>query len=362
MRRAHPDTQAPAPRAARLSACAAAVLISMLPALCARAETRRGATVAEYRERVAEARLILEDAAASAAEADFEAEAEALAEARGLLPKAERVEPPGFRAEVDHGWLHAALEEYERTAEGRTDEERAALLEDLAGRLAAVEARLAEAEAPGPARDKEAEKGRLNTILRRPEYARPEQRQGSALQRQIEEFFKWLRDLMPEFRPLEPGTRGGLSRAAQFFIFGLSGLLLAYVFWRYWGRRDRGPKSLSLGGARVVLGERLEADQTAADLLAEAERLAREGQLRAAIRKAYVALLCELGDRKVIGLAQHKTNRDYLQAVRQRAPRLYPEMLPLTFDFELHWYGAQEASESDWASFRARCREALRAI
>jgi hypothetical protein len=34
-------------------------------------------------------------------------------------------------------------------------------------------------------------------------------------------------------------------------------------------------------------------------------------------------------------------------------------MLPLTFDFELHWYGAQQATESDWTNFRARCRQAL---
>jgi hypothetical protein len=48
--------------------------------------------------------------------------------------------------------------------------------------------------------------------------------------------------------------------------------------------------------ARIVLGERLEPDQTAADLLAQAEA-GSSRQLRAAIRKAYIALLCELGDR-----------------------------------------------------------------
>ncbi|HEX7955777.1 MAG TPA: DUF4129 domain-containing protein, partial [Pyrinomonadaceae bacterium] len=113
--------------------------------------------------------------------------------------------------------------------------------------------------------------------------------------------------------------------------------------------------------ARVVLGERLEADQTAADLLEEAERLARAGELRGAIRKAYVALLCELGDRGVVRLAQHKTNRDYLTAVRRAAaPGLYTEMLPLTFDFEVHWYGLRDASDSDWERFRERCRKVLK--
>ena len=109
-----------------------------------------------------------------------------------------------------------------------------------------------------------------------------------------------------------------------------------------------------------MLGERLEADQTASDLLDEAEGLARAGELRGAIRKAYVALLCELGDRGVVRLAQHKTNRDYLDAVRRAArPRLYTEMLPLTSDFELHWYGLRAASDADWQSFKTRCRAVL---
>ncbi|MDT5261715.1 MAG: hypothetical protein QOC61_719, partial [Acidobacteriota bacterium] len=40
--------------------------------------------------------------------------------------------------------------------------------------------------------------------------------------------------------------------------------------------------------------------------------------------------------------------------------RLYTEMLPLTFDFELHWYGLQEASVADWDNFKTRCRQAIR--
>lgn len=347
--------------------CAGVALLVLTAAAVAAPTQRRAAAPAEYHERVQEALAAVEETAEFAAEDDSEAVAAALDFVREALPRSERVEAPGFTVEADNGWFHDALDEYERTAGARTAAERAAALEEIAARLRGLDARLAEAEgATGPARDKEAEKGRLNAILRRPEYTQREQ-QGHALERQLEQFFEslrgffeWLRGLFPDFGPVQPGARGGLSRAAQIFIFGLSGLIIAYVSWRLWRRRERGAKSLSLGGARVVLGERLGPDETAADLLAAAERLAREGNLRAAIRKAYVALLCELGDRKVIGLAQHKTNRDYLQAVHRRAPRLYTEMLPLTSDFELHWYGAQPATESDWAAFLARCRNALK--
>jgi hypothetical protein len=187
--------------------------------------------------------------------------------------------------------------------------------------------------------------------------------EGGALTRLIEQFFLWLRDLFPEMAPVRPGASPGVSRAAQVFVIALGVLAFAFVVWKFWRRRAHKVKTSRLREPRVVLGERLEADQTAADLLSDAERLARSGDLRGAIRKAYVALLCELGDRRVIRLAQHKTNRDYLQAIRAAAPpRLYTEMLPLTFNFELHWYGLQAAEESDWQDFHQRCRQVLKSI
>src|SRR5207237_7929989 len=132
---------------------------------------------------------------------------------------------------------------------------------------------------------------------------------------------------------------------------------IALIIWRFgprlWSGRRR---KKSKREARIVLGERLEADQTAADLLAQAEMLAREGNLRAAIRKAYIALLCELGDRKIISLAQHKTNRDYLNSVRDKGS-LYSSMRKLTNSFELHWYGFVPAGEADWNEFRTGYRK-----
>jgi len=106
------------------------------------------------------------------------------------------------------------------------------------------------------------------------------------------------------------------------------------------------------------MGETLDPDQTAVDLLTEAEGLARRGELRAAIRKAYIALLLELGDRKIISLAQHKTNRDYLRAVRD-IEHLYGNVKQLTDSFELHWYGLAQATETDWLAFRSAYNRAL---
>jgi hypothetical protein len=290
-------------------------------------------------------------------------ESAALAKVRGLLPPKEKVEWGSRAIEVDNVWLYVSLDEFHRSSD---NDKRARSLRGAATRLRALEARLAEMDSKASeATDKDAERGRLNSILRDPEFNRQTQ-QGGALQRFVEDFFKWLRDLFRSLfgniSPIEPGTSPGTTRLAQILVLALCLAVIAYVARRLWLRRESGPRSLKLKrGPRIILGERLEADKTAADLLDDAERLARAGDLRGAIRKAYIALLCELGDRRIVRLAQHKTNRDYLNAVRRSAqPRLYTEMLPLTFDFELHWYGLQEASDADWDNFKTRCRQALR--
>jgi len=82
------------------------------------------------------------------------------------------------------------------------------------------------------------------------------------------------------------------------------------------------------------------------------------GDLRGAIRKGYIALLCDLADRKVIGLARNKTNRDYLRDVRQRSS-LFDRMRRATGSFERYWYGLQPPSKSDWDEFTEQYRAAV---
>ena len=341
-----------------------------------------GATIplAEYRERLRRAALALdalavpseeaEEAHAGEAQNGFRtaAEAHTLREVRRILPPTERIEWAGGALMVDNRWLHEALDNYERTPFA-SEAERTLARQGLTERVQALAERLPEASRAGggvtaTGRDKEEEKGRLAAILRRPEY-NEKKSQGGALARLFDQFVKWLRDLFPQMKPLAPGTSLGISTAAQIFILGLALAVIAFVIWKYLWPRLTGRVSwrriVPRREARVVLGERLAPDQTAVDLLAEAESLARSGDTRAAIRKAYIALLCELGDRKIIRLAQHKTNRDYLRDVHQR-PSLYAEIEPLTASFEKHWYGSVDATAGDWMDFRARSRVALDAV
>jgi hypothetical protein len=321
----------------------------------------RATPLTDYRDRVRRAFELVERLALVYEGGDVEEPDGGPEEVRALLPARERIKWDERFIEIDNAWVHEALKPLD--SEEEDDEKIAAGLRALAGRLRALEARLGESDADAAADlDRDAERGRLNSILRRPEFDRQAPRQKGALERMIEDFIEWLSSLFPKGSRMAPGGSPRVSKWTLGLVGGLCLAVLVYVASRVWRWRGKGRKSPRLKrDARVVLGERLEADQTASDLLDEAERLARAGELRGAIRKAYVALLCELGDRGVVRLAQHKTNRDYLDAVRRAAsPHLYTEMLPLTYDFELHWYGLRAASDADWQSFKTRCRTVVK--
>ena len=276
----------------------------------------------------------------------------AIAQLREELLSLETVERNGATFRVDNKWLAESLDRYERIP-AADDERRTLELAQITERLKALDERLAEMSGSTAGASKDEEKKRLSGILQRPEYS-DKADEGSAWERLRRRFMEWLRSLFPKSEGLQPGTAGALSNIAQIFVIALALAVIAYVVWKFWPmfRRSRAARKGDREEARVVLGERLEPGQTAADLLAEAEALARAGDLRSAIRKGYIALLCELGDRKIIGLAQHKTNHDYLRAVRQIEP-LHQQMQQLTRSFENHWYGFIPATETDWNAFRS---------
>jgi hypothetical protein len=276
---------------------------------------------------------------------------------RNLVPKTETVEMDGATFSVDNSWLHEELDQYA----AQTSEERYDLLQTITERLEAIDDRIEElkkAPAVGGA-SKADESRKLEEILRRAEYAHKAQQQ-NALARMIDSLIKWLQSWFPKPKPVAPGSVNILSQIAQWLVIVLALGVLAFVLKLLWPRffnRER-PKKKRKEKARIVLGETLGPDQSALDLLAEAEALARRGELRAAIRRAYIALLVELGDRKILSLAQYKTNRDYLRAMREIEP-LYRNVKQLTDSFERHWYGLAHANENDWQAFRSAYNQAL---
>ena len=276
---------------------------------------------------------------------------------RSLLPPNQTVEWNGGTFNVDNSWLGPELDKLKEAKNA----ERADLLKAATERLQAIAERIAEIQTTNsaPAGDKAETQRKLGEILLRPEYARKVKHE-SALERLLNQFIKWFQNLFPKPKTVSPGTAGVFSQIAQVFVILLALAVLVFVVKLFLPRLLRSGKSREKekSKARIVLGEKLEPDKSAVDLLSEAEALARRGELRAAIRKAYIALLVELGDRKIISLAQHKTNRDYLRALRELQP-LYQNVKQLTDSFERHWYGLAHATETDWAAFRSAYEQAL---
>jgi hypothetical protein len=279
-----------------------------------------------------------------------------------LVPMNKPVEWKETRIIVNNSWLEGELKSFQQLS--RSDPRSTKILERITERLRALEDRLTELGAQDTTvaakAGKEQEKARLEAILRRSEFnAQPPQE--NIIKRMWARFILWLNSLFPRSGGLEPGSMSWLSFFAMIFIFALAAGVLGYAIYKLTPYFQRRRAKLKLGKreARVVLGERLAPDQTASDLLNEAEALARKGELRAAIRKAYIALLCELGDRKILTLEQHKTNHDYLRAVREKRP-LLNEMQKLTNSFENHWYGFKQTTADDWTAFRSGYDKAIR--
>lgn len=334
-----------------------------LTCVCAPVTIAIATTLPDYQHRVTAAAALIEEIR-GAGEDESNPQPEAfittnLSRVRQMLPAKETVTLDGLSVQVDNSWLHEELSDYEKS---NTTKKRSESLARMAERLHAIDERIQEIHRRNVAAtsDKDADKGRLAEILRRPEYIQKAPEGGGALERILERIIRWIGKLFPQIKPMQPGGSRWIANIAQILVVGICLAAIAFLIWRYGPRFMQGRrKKKTKREARIILGERLEPDQTSADLLAQADALARNGDLRSAIRKAYIALLCELGDRKLISIAQYKTNRDYLYSVRDKGS-LYSSMRKLTMSFELHWYGLVPAGENDWNDFRNAYQKTLR--
>jgi hypothetical protein len=277
----------------------------------------------------------------------------------GNIPRTEKIDLPGTTVETDNRWLHEA---FTSIAESDLPEQRSAILLSLEERLTATAQQLRQLEnVTALSASKDDSKRKIAEILRRPEFQPPEAATESLFQRWVREFTEWLARVFPR-APILPDTpsgagtvKYGLMIVLFLFIIGIIGYLM-YKFapmlsYRREGRRERRED-------KVILGERVSGELSARDLFSEAEALAQQGNLRGAIRKGYISLLCDLSDRKLLRLARHKTNKDYLKDVKGH-PSLFEKMNGLTNSFERNWYGLRSVDRADWEEFRFTYDEAL---
>lgn len=325
-------------------------------------------TLAEYRADVKAAKLLIQNLLEPDIEDDSyddfdKLERDSLKQIRARLPATEKIQWQNSSFETDNRWLSESLDKFERTP--KTDARRWETLTAAAERLEAIEQKLDQIEAPSAAattRTKDEDKQKLAEILRREEYQKPAEKEESFFQKMRRQFLEWLEKIFPRPAISPPETTGfqSFSFILQMLLYAVILGAIGFIVYRFapfFAARWRGGEK-SGKKERVILGERLAANETAANLFAEAETLARDGNLRDAIRKGYIALLCELSERKIIGLSRHKTNRDYLRDVRRR-DELYQNMSGLTSRYERYWYGFDEAGEADWEKFRTDYQKTL---
>src|SRR5207244_792524 len=258
------------------------------------ASNAHASTLADYRQRVAQAvtavdQLQTPDSLTRQIILREDFIETTIAHVKSLLPSKETVSFKNQNVEVDNSWLYEELTDYQKN---QTDYRRGAeIFKRISERLRALLERLDETEQLAAPTDKDESKGRLAEILRRPEYDKSAA-QGSALERLWERFIRWLSSLFPRVKPLQPGTGRALSGIAQIVVIVVSLGLIAFLVWKFGRRflRSCGKRKMVKRVPSIVLGDQLQPEQTAAELVDQAERLARSCDLRAAIRKAELAL------------------------------------------------------------------------
>lgn len=264
------------------------------------------------------------------------------------------VEWPGGSVETDNRWLHEKLKDFS----DQTDRsKRVAILSEISGRLLAIRVSTEKAvKASVGSRTKDEDKQKLAEILGREEFKKPEPKTESRMEKWWREFLEWLARTFPSAPDSEssPATGiGSLQFIVQIVILGAVVALIGFLIYKFapFIRRGFRRGKTSEDGDRVILGEMIDRDESASDIFSEAESLARAGNLRAAIRKGYIAALCDMADRKVVRLAGHKTNRDYLRDVRKNN-EIFEHLRTLTSSFENNWYGLRAVDVGDWEEFR----------
>ena len=179
------------------------------------------------------------------------------------------------------------------------------------------------------------------------------------LSRWIDRFFEWLEE---RFRPRAQRERtpvGWTSSIRLLLFILLAGTLSVLGIVLYRVRRRRRPvrvaAATTLRPSAELLEENAPADALPADeWLQLARDLWRQGRTRHALRALFLSCLSHLGQRRLIAIATHKSNRDYLREVRRRAPDA-PDLAPVFASnvriIESVWYGLHTPDDATIAAF-----------
>ncbi len=262
---------------------------------------------------------------------------------------------------VDNSWMHESIEKLDDDDE----EIRASQLQEIRERLQALHQVLsvkpsAEAKAINS-------KEKLQEILTRREY-KPDEEKASSIQAWLKRMWKQFTDWLREFFSNEQKPDGasqvnfrGMPDVARIFLVAALAVFLIWAFVTLFKRlQQHGGKIRKTAKEKVeILGEIFDADITGDDLIKDAAEMARRGDYRMAIRRAYLAMLYEMEQRGKLRLHRAKTNNDYLKELRSDK-YTFPSVEIMTNRYEKTWYGLSAATMEDYSGFIEKYREVAR--
>ncbi len=277
-----------------------------------------------------------------------------------LVPQREYVDFNGQTVQVDNSWLYGEIDKVVKNVNGDIEQRRSMLI-DMADRLYVLKERVNAAQT-GHVIESNDQRARLEGILARPEYS-PEVQKESTFKRWLKMFLNALArffDGLERSPKKDPGgVSAGTITAFRILVALLVGAATVFGLIHLLKRIKRRRKSAEEKDVREVLGEELPEDITAADLLTNARELARQGDFRTAIRRAYIAALFELELRGKLRMHRSKTNRDYLDSLRSER-EIFPSFSLMTGTFEKTWYGQKQSTEDEFNGFVSRYWETVK--
>lgn len=211
-----------------------------------------------------------------------------------------------------------------------------------------------------PRREKEA-KGLLARLAGRA--SRALEKAFRAIAHTAKKIFEWLRKLFPEMKhPKHAGSTDsawmGWVQTLLFLLLGVSASIAAIRLWRILQNKRRA--STAADGAPMtarpdIMDENIDGSELPAERwLNLAREWMEKGSLRNAMRATYLAILAHLAERGIIGLAGHKSNRDYKLEMNRRAhdrPDVIRCFAANVAAFDRAWYGMHPVSQKGLERF-----------
>jgi hypothetical protein len=198
---------------------------------------------------------------------------------------------------------------------------------------------------------------------------------GRAIERGWDAFLNFLRKLWPQGLSISPASGGKWQmKDLRFWVALLVALTLAVGVTLFWLRRRREAPQISIPVAAAPLPDLQDAavasERSEDEWFALANRLEGEGNLRLALRAAYLGLLAGLAQRAWLTIRRDRTNREYLDEFTRRWRRRpqaavearaeIPERVRGSLrQFDRVWYGSQALTPSSVATYRQDQRELL---